>query len=513
MASENNKRIAKNTMFLYFRMLLVMGVSLFTVRIVLKVLGVEDYGIYNVVAGIVSMFGFLSGTMASASQRFFAFEIGKKDFVKLKQTFSMTVTIYAMLAILIIILAETVGLWFLNNKMTIPPDRMEAARWVYHFAIASFVVTIMATPYNAAIIAKENMKMYAYISIVEVFLKLGVVYLLTFFGVDKLKLYAVLMFISTLIIQLSYSLYCRFVYTEFQYKYTWNNKLFKTLIGYSGWNLFGAIASVLNNQGINILLNLFFNPIVNAARGIAYQINMAVNQFVQNFMMAVNPQITKYYAENNITEMHKLIFRSSKFSFFLLSLLTMPIIVETNFVLSLWLVEVPEYAVIFTRLILIVALIDSLSYPLMTAAQATGKIKKYQSVVGSVLMLNVPISYVFLKFGFQPEITLYIAIFVSLTCLLLRLMLLRNMVNFSMQLFAQHVLAKGIAIVALGILIPIFLSMNIPDKTLFDFFIITFCCIIFISFFIYMFGLQKNEKDFLKNKMHSLISKKYKLHE
>ncbi len=484
-------------MFLYFRMLLVMGVSLFTVRIVLKVLGVEDYGIYNVVAGIVSMFGFLSGTMASASQRFFAFEIGKKDFVKLKQTFSMTVTIYAMLAIVIIILAETVGLWFLNNKMTIPPDRMEAARWVYHFAIASFIVTIMAIPYNAAIIAKENMKVYAYISIVEVFLKLGVVYLLTFFGVDKLQLYAVLMFISTLIIQLSYSLYCRFVYTEFQYKYTWNNKLFKTLIGYSGWNLFGAIASVLNNQGINILLNLFFNPIVNAARGIAYQINMAVNQFVQNFMMAVKPQITKYYAEDDMPEMHKLIFRSSKFSFFLLSFLTMPIILETPFILGLWLVEVPEYAVVFTRLILIVALIDSLSYPLMTAAQATGNIKKYQSIVGSVLMLNVPISYVFLKFGFSPEVTLYIAIFVSVTCLILRLWLLRNMIHLSAHSFLQKVCLNSFAVVFLGLLVPLSVSYSIEDKSFLDVIIVVMLCVLSLGISIYFTGLSVNEKKYM----------------
>ncbi|MCK9563343.1 MAG: MATE family efflux transporter [Bacteroidales bacterium] len=497
MASENNKRIAKNTMFLYFRMLLVMGVSLFTVRIVLKVLGVEDYGIYNVVAGVVSMFGFLSGTMASASQRFFAFEIGKKDFVKLKQTFSMTVTIYAMLAILIIILAETVGLWFLNNKMTIPPDRMEAARWVYHFAIASFIVTIMAIPYNAAIIAKENMKVFAYISIIEVSLKLGIVYMLTLFDADKLKLYAVLMFIAQVIIRFSYSLYCRRAYTEFRYSFYWDRGLFKTLVGFSGWNMFGAVASVLNIHGINILLNVFFNPIVNAARGIAYQINMAVNQFVQNFMMAVKPQITKYYAEDNIAEMQNLVFRSSKFSFFLLSLLTMPIIVETNFVLSLWLVEVPEYAVIFTRLILIVALIDSLSYPLMTAAQATGNIKKYQSVVGSVLMLNVPISYVFLKFGFSPEITLYIAIFVSVTCLLLRLILLRNMINLSIQIFLKNVGLYCIIVILLGYVAPICLKYLIVDKNLLSFVLIVITGLLSLGLSMFFLGLTRNEKNYV----------------
>lgn len=497
MASENNKRIAKNTMFLYFRMLLVMGVSLFTVRIVLKVLGVEDYGIYNVVAGIVSMFGFLSGTMASASQRFFAFEIGKKDFVKLKQTFSMTVTIYAMLAILIIILAETVGLWFLNTKMTIPPHRMEAAHWVYQFAIASFIVTIMAVPYNAAIIAKENMKVFAYISIVEVLLKLGIVYILVFFDIDKLKLYAVLMFISTLIIRFIYSIYCRRAYTEFRYSFYWDTSMFKTLISFSGWNLFGAVAGVMNNQGINILLNVFFNPIVNAARGVAYQINTAVNQFVQNFMMAVRPQIIKYYAENNIHEMQTLIFRSSKFSFFLLALLTMPLIIETPFILQLWLIEVPEYAVIFTRLILIVALIDSLSYPLMSAAQATGNIKKYQSIVGSVLMLNVPISYVFLKLNFSPEITLYIAIFVSLISLVLRLVILQNMMDLSIKEFLKKVCLTSFYVIFLGLFIPICISLKITDKNFLNVIIILIIYILNLGLSIYFIGLSKNEKKYV----------------
>lgn len=507
MASENNKRIAKNTMFLYFRMLLVMGVSLFTVRIVLKVLGIEDYGIYNVVAGIVSMFGFLSGTMASASQRFFAFEIGKKDFVKLKQTFSMTVTIYAMLAILIIILAETVGLWFLNNKMTIPPDRMEAARWVYHFAIASFIVTIMAIPYNAAIIAKENMKIFAYISILEVILKLAIVYMLMLFDADKLKLYAVLMFIATLVIRFAYSLYCRRAYTEFKYSFYWDRDMFRTLVGFSGWNLFGAVAGVMNNQGINILLNVFFNPIVNAARGIAYQINTAVNQFVQNFMMAVRPQITKYYAENNMHEMQTLVFRSSKLSFFLLALLSMPLIIETPFILQLWLVEVPEYAVIFTRLILIVALIDSLSYPLMTAAQATGNIKKYQAIVGSVLMLNVPISCVFLKLGFSPEITLYIAIFVALACLVLRLVLLKTMIQFAVQMFLHHVCLRSSVAVLAGGIIPLYVSNIIGNTTLFSFIGIVFTGLASLGVSMYFIGLSKNEKRFLTNKIHEFVFK------
>jgi O-antigen/teichoic acid export membrane protein len=282
-STENNKRIAKNTLMLYFRMLLIMGVSLYTVRIVLNTLGVEDYGIYNVVGGIVVMFSFLSNTMASASQRFFAFELGRKDYDQLKKTFSMTVTIYLIIAVIILILAETLGLWFLNTQLSIPVERMETANWVYQFTIFSFMMTMLTVPYNAAIVAHERMNVYAYVSIVEAFLKLLIVYILVLFSYDKLKLYAILMFGVTTFITLIYRTYCKRQFQECSYNFYWEKPLFKELIGYSGWNLFGAIAGILNNQGINILLNIFFGPIVNAARAIAYQVNTAVNQFVTNF--------------------------------------------------------------------------------------------------------------------------------------------------------------------------------------------------------------------------------------
>lgn len=495
---SNNTRIAKNTLFLYFRMLLVMGVSLYTVRIVLKVLGVEDYGIYNVVAGIVAMFAFLSGSMASASQRFFAYDIGKKDDLKLKQTFSMSVTIYGMLAILIFILAETLGVWFLNNKMTIPTVRLYAANWVFHFAVFSFIITILAIPYNAAIIAKEKMKMYAYVSIIEVILKLGIVFLINLFNYDKLIIYAIMMFFSTFIIQIIYVLYCNFSYTEFKYSFYWNKELFKKLIGYSGWNLFGSLTGVLNNQGINILLNLFFNPVINAARGIALQINFAINQIVLSFMQAVNPQITKYYAEDKSDEMHSLIIQSSKFSFFLLSIFIVPIFLETEYILNLWLHNVPDYSVLFTRLFLVVILIDSLSFPLMTAAQATGEIKYYMLIVAGTMLLNLPVSYVLLIFKYPPQSVFYVAISISIICLILRLIMLKFMIKLDIFKFFFHVIFKVFSITIFACLISAIIVLY-NDKSFLRLFLVIISNSFILLFLLYHFGLSKIEKSLLQN--------------
>lgn len=503
--ASNNKRIAKNTLFLYFRMLLIMGVNLYTVRVVLETLGVVDYGIYNVVGGVVTMFSFLSGTMASASQRFFSFELGRNDLGKLKQTFSMTMQIYVLLGMVILLLAETVGLWFLNTQMNIPADRMDAARWVYQFAVLSFMLTMFTTPYNAAIIAREDMKVYAYISIVEVVLKLLIVYLLLLFLFDKLKLYAVLIFAVTLIVSLIYRIYCKKKYRECCFTPYWDKNLFKELVGFSGWNLFGALAGVVNNQGLNILLNIFFGPVVNAARGIAFQINGAISQFVQNFMTASRPQITKYYATEELDSMHKLVFRTSKFSYFLLFVIAMPVLLETNTVLSLWLRDVPQYVSLFTQLTIATALIETLSFALMAAAQATGKIKKYQAVVGSVMMLNLPVSYIFLKSGYAPESVFYVSIANACICLLLRLLFLRKMIALSFGCFIKEVLLPVVCVTLFALIVPFFIEKVLFISAGFSrLLIIVVACVISSFITIYFAGFSSEEKDMvnktLKNK-------------
>ena len=502
--SENNKRIAKNTILLYFRMLLTMGVSLYTSRVVLNTLGVEDFGIYNVVGGVVMMFSFLNSSMSSATQRFLSFELGKQDYLQLKKVFSMSVNIHAIIAIVIFILAETVGLWFLNAKLVIPAERMNAANWVYQFSILSFMLTVMNVPYNATIIAHERMSVYAYVSIVEAILRLIIVLALVWLGFDKLKLYAVLVFGVSAIVWILYKIYCKRNFTEINYHFFWEKSLYKTLMNYAGWNLFGNIAGVTFNQGINIMLNIFFGPAINAARGIAYQINGTVNGFVSNFQMAVNPQIVKSYAADDLKYMHQLIFQGAKYSFFLLYILSLPILLETDIILKLWLEKVPEYTVIFTKLIFINLLIDSLSGTLIASAQASGRIKLYQSIVGGLLILNIPISYFLLMLEFQPQVTLYVAIIISIIALLFRLYILNLLINLSIKHFFKVVIFSALKISLFSLLLSYFIWTKM-DYGFSRLYTTSLLSITLTILSIYYFGLNKNEKKYIDLKIFSTI--------
>lgn len=487
-------------------MLLTMAITLYTSRIVLNTLGVEDFGIYNVVGGFVTMFAFLNSAMASATQRFLSFEIGRKDLVQLRNVFSMSVNIHFIIAFVILLLAETVGLWFVNTQLTIPPERMNAAQWVYQFSILSMMVSIVSVPYNAIIIAHERMNVFAWVSIAEVSLKLLIVFMLQWFGFDKLKLYAVLVFSVSLIIRFIYGLYCKYNFKESKFRFFWDKPLFRTLMSYAGWNLWGNAASVIMGQGVNILLNIFFGPVVNAARGIAYQVRGAVQQFVGNFQMAMNPQIIKLYASDNMKQMHQLIFRGAKYSFFLLFIMSLPILLETEIILRLWLKTVPEYTVIFTRLIIVNILIDSISGPLMTAAQASGRIKLYQSVVGGLLILNLPISYLFLKLGFAPQITVYVSICVSIVALYARLKIINPLVNMKIMEYMNAVVFRIIPVILVAFIPPFLIYYTLEG----NFVRLLFTCaisVISVLTTIYYLGLNKSEKQFMASKVKQLISK------
>lgn len=426
---SNTSRIAKNTIALYFRQILIMLVSLYTVRVVLNTLGVQDYGIYNVVAGVVSLLSFLSNSMSTASQRFFSYDLGTMDYEHLKKMFSISVEIYAVISVFVIILAETVGVWFVNAKLLIPAERMLVTNWIYQFSVISFVFTIMTSPFMAAIIAHEEMNIYAIVSIVEVFLKVGIVFLLRLFSIDKLWLYGLLMLCVTIINTTIYRTICRVKFKECRFRFFWNKTWAKEMFGFTFWNLLGCISSVARNQGINIVLNLFFSPVVNAARGIAYQVNNAILSFSNNFSTALRPQIIKCYAKEDFDTYKKMVFYGSKMTFYLMSLISVPLIYESPYVLSFWLKNVPEYTVLFVQLVLIDSLIDSVSLPFMSSVQATGKIALYQVVVGGLLIFNLPVSYIFLRIGFPPETTMIVAIFISLVALFLRVFLVEFQVH------------------------------------------------------------------------------------
>ena len=448
-------RVARNTLMLYFRQILIMAVSLYTVRVVLNVLGAEDYGIYNVVAGVVTMFGFLSGAMATASQRYFSFDIGKGDVEHLKKTFAVTFQIYVLLALVIVLVAESLGLWFVNTKLVIPEARLTAANWIFQAAIVSFLLTLITTPYMASIIAHENMNVYAYASIVEVALKLGIVFLLRVLPFDKLILYGLLLAAVALVNTSVYRFYCRVHYTECKVLFVRDGSLFREIISYSGWNLFGAAVGVVKNQVINILLNLHFGTIVNAARGVASQVNSAVVNFGQNFSTALRPQIIKTYAAERKDETMNLVFRGCKFTFFLMYLFALPLCLEMKTILSLWLKNPPEYSVCFTQLALIDAVIDSISYPLMTLAQATGKIKLYQGLVGGVLLCNLPVSYIALQFGVSAYAVMIVAICITVTAFLVRLIIIKHLAKFSIRNFIQKTILPCLLVAFLASLAPL----------------------------------------------------------
>ena len=502
----NNKRIAKNTMFLYFRMMLIMGITLYTSRIVLKTLGIEDFGIYNVVAGFVTMLGFLHGAMSSATQRFLAFELGKPGDKDMRGIFSMSLNIHILIALFVLILGETIGLWFLKTHMTIPIDRMLAAKWVFHLALLSFMVTIVSVPYNALIIAHEQMSIFALVSIVDVILKLLIVFMLGWFGMDKLILYGLLSLAVVFIIFIIYRSYCKNKFVESRFRLYWDKKLFNTMLSYTGWNLWGNIAAVMSGQGVNVLLNIFFGPSVNAARAIAMQVSGALNSFVQNLQVAINPQIIKSYAAQNMAYMHQLVCYGAKYNFFVLLLLSLPVLNNIEFILPVWLGIVPESTAIFAKLVICNILIDSLSPPLMTAAQATGRIKLYQFIVGGILLINVPASYFILKRGGEPYTVFYVAIGLSLIALLFRIYLISYLIEMKKRRYIVDSIVPVMSVAILVFAINSFIEIDF-FSSLMNFVLSVLASGILVLMAVLIVGLKRNERIFLSQIFFKLKKK------
>ena len=503
--AENNKRIAKNTLILYIRMFFVMLVSLYTSRIVLETLGVSDFGIYNVVGGLVIMMNVINGAMSVSTQRYLTFDLGKKDRVQFQKTFSICLSIYFALSSLVLIVGETVGLWFVNTYLVIPEDRIQAANYVYQFALFSCICSLITNPYNATIVSHERMKIYAYIGIVEVLLKLINVFLLLVIPYDRLATYGALTFISTFVILDIYYLYCRRNFAESRYILFWDKALFKKLLAYSGWNLFGSLSGVAKGQGLNILMNIFFGPSINASRGIAYQVNGVVHSFFTNFYTAVRPQITKYYAQGDLSNMHRLVCKSSKLSFFLILIVSLPLVIEAPFVINLWLGQMPDYVVPFLRLIVLITAIDSMSTPLMTAIHATGNNKVYQLVVGIIMIMTLPISYCFLKMGFSPVAVFVISLVLSLISLFVRLLIASKQIQLSFINYATKVVLRSFLVAGIASVIPIILRQIINESwrcSILIIFISIISCIL-SAFYV---GLTHGERQIaiqmIRNKIH-----------
>lgn len=504
--AQNNKRIAKNTLLLYFRMLFIMAISLYTSRIVLRALGVEDFGIYNVVGGVVAMFSVISSSLSAAISRFITYELGKGNEEKLVMIFSSSVTIQLGLGLIILILAEAIGLWFLNNKMTIPVSRIYAANWVYQLSIFTFIINLISVPYNAAIIAHEKMSAFAYISILEIVAKLIIVYMLLWSPFDKLIFYATLMALVALIIRFVYGYYCKQHFKECTYHFIFNKELLKKMFSFAGWNFIGATSAVLRDQGGNIIINLFCGPAVNAARGIAYQVNNAISSFASNFMIALNPQITKSYAAGDKEYLMTLIHQGARLSFYILLMISLPIIINTHYILALWLNIVPEHTTLFVQLVLIFAMSESISNPLITAMLATGKIRNYQIVVGGLQIMNLPISYILLQNGYMPETVLIVAIIISQCCLGARLYMLKGMIGLSIRKYINKVYFNVIAVTILSAIIPCILSYYF-NETLINFIILCTISIICTFTMIYFVGCNRKERQFILSKITAIRNK------
>lgn len=489
-------------------MVFAMAVSLYTSRVVLNVLGVSDYGLYNVVGGVVLMFSFLNTAMSVGIQRFLSFEIGR-DSKKVNDVFLASVNVQLIIAITALILSETIGLWFLNTKIVIPDGRLGAANWVFQSVVVSFVFMILSVPYTAILIAKEKMDTFAYISVFDTMLKLFIVLSIKYFEGDKLKIYAILLAVVSFAIFLSYYFYCSIKLGECRFRLLrWNNGLIRKIMFYSGWNLFGGISAVCNSYGINIILNMFFGTTVNAARGIAYQVNTAVISFTSNFQTAMNPQIVKSYASNDYPYMRSLIYNGAKYSFFLLLLITLPVLIDTHVILKIWLHIVPENTVIFTRMVIITSLVDSLSGTIMTGSQASGKIKVYQSVVGSLTLFNLPFSYCLLYFFHDPIWAFISSLIIAIIALFVRLHIVSRLIPISKVDFYRKVLLPSMSLGAISAIIPIIVDKIMPN-TISSFLLVCILTWGWSAIVIWFWGIDSEDKNkivnFVKNKIKNAI--------
>lgn len=487
----------------------MMFIGLYTSRVVLDKLGAIDFGIYNVVGGFVTMFAVISGAMTTATQRFLSFEIGKGTDGNVKSIFSTMLMIHIGLALIILLLGETVGIWFINAHMNFPVERYDAANWVFQFSLLMFILNVINVPYNGALIAYERMSAFAYFSIIDAVFKLAVCYIIVITPYDRLIVYAILMTLIQIVLLLAYFLYCRSHFSECRFIGRFDRQYGREVTSFVGWNLIGSLAGIAKEQGVNVVLNIFFGPAVNAARGVAYQVLSKLNGFVTNFQMAMNPQIIKNYAAGEREAMYRLVFRGAKLSYFLLLTLSLPIIIEAPLVLGVWLKDVPDYTVIFLRLAIITALLNTLSNPLIVSMHASGIVRDYQIVVGGLSLITLPIVYAGFHFvHLEPYYAMVIAFAVEFLCHIARLYMLVRSIRFPMWRFLKEVTIRVYVVTLLAFVLPIFAyeGIGIADVR---FFIVSFLSVLSTIMLGYYIGFNKEEREKLRHKTVNLIRKKF----
>lgn len=505
---DNNKRMARNTLLMYLRMLVLIIVQLYTVPIVLHALGVEDYGIFNVVGGFVALFTFVNGALISGCQRFMAYAIGKRDYNQLKEAFDTSIFIFVVLGVSLFVVIEGVGIWFLNNKMTIPADRVIAANVVFQFSLLSLFVTILSTPFNAVVIAHERMSIYAYASIFESVYKLVIAFSLTIVLMDKLIIFALLSFTSSLLLAIFYIYYCRRFFIETKSLSLRRNKnLLKDIGSYASWNVIGSLALILRNHGLNVVMNLFFSPLMNAAHTIASHLSGLFNQFVSNIYMATRPQMVKKYAEGDIPEMWNITFKSSKYAFFMMVFAVIPVGIELPLFLKLWLRDYPDYTVAFSRLIIFSLLLETMTNQLIGAFQAANKIKFYQTVSSIILLSVVPFSYIGLTVSNNPIIPYVIYVIISLVYILSLMFVAQRQIDLNIKAYIANVIWKDVVVFVPSFLITLFVVRYLPVNywRIPVTFVISF---IISSLLVWYVGINERERIVAKH----IIKKQLKKH-
>lgn len=505
----NNKLIARNTFVLYLRMIFTLAISLFTTRELLRLLGTEDFGLYNVVGGIVMMFSFLNYAMVASSQRYISFSLGKDNHSQQIKVFSTSILIHVTIALVILLLSETVGLWFLNNKLTIPYGRIETANWVFQAAMASFFCQIIQVPFSASVIAHERMTFFAVVSVLDACLKLVIIYVLSLFEIDRLKLYALLLLGISIVSLLLYILFCHFKFSECRFSLNLDPNLYKEMLRFAGWSFIGNFGFTAKDYGVNIILNILCGPVVNAARGVAYQVMNAVHGFVANFQTAMNPQITKRYATGELNSMISLVKNGSRYSFYLLVIIIVPLFIRAEYVLDLWLDDVPDLTLQFLRLTLIMSLINSMHGPLVTAIQATGRIKTFQITIASIMLLDLPISYILLKLGAPPYSVVYVAILTAFIALIVRACILNSLIRIGLKDYLLNVVFKNFCLSIL-LFTPAFLISKYIQQSFGG--LVLFCCIsVFYSLIVIYISMSKAERGFINTKIFTIIKLKFNI--
>lgn len=504
-STYSNARIAKNTIMLYFRMIVLMLIGLFTSRVILKALGVEDYGINSVIAGFLSMFGIITSSMSGAISRFITVELGKGDMVRLKQVFSTSISVQLFMGILIVVLVESFGMWFVSTKMQIPEGRELAAKWCLHCAALTTFISLMNVPFNSAIVAHEKMSAFAYMTILDAVLKLLICYILYISPIDKLITYAILGVVVSILITSIYWIYCLRKFEETSFSFRFDHKLFKEIWGFAGWNLFGQAAWILNTQGINMLMNIFFGVVVNAARGVAGQVNGVIQGFVNNFMVALNPQITKSYAVGDKNAAFKLACRGCRFSFYIMYVLALPIMIESRMILKLWLGTPPEHSDIFVVWTILSTLVILLGNTLVTLQMAHGKIRHYQIWITFFGCFPFPLTWLAFYLGASPLVSYYIFFAVYWGLIFVRYYLVHGMTGLPAKMYLGGVVARTHVVALISAILPIIIFLLMPEGIA-RLLVVCISSVLSSCLVIYVIGLDKTEKEFIINKLSAIVS-------